>query len=316
MMVAPKMSNTECTETIVLTSSDAPGKAQAATLFVISGPGTGKQLNLGASSAVAGRQASCELYIESPSVSRQHARFDFDGSAFVVQDLASKNGTFVNGDRVSQHRLADGDLVKLGKAVLKFVQGTSAEARYLASLSEIATTDPLTGVANRRRFDEALDSEIGKADAKAACFALILIDVDHFKGVNDQYGHLTGDRVLQVVGSVLREQIRDSDFVARVGGEEFAVLCSGTSERGARILAERIRVAIETAVVVVEDRRVCVTASLGVAVREGGSLLDAKQLYQLADERLYAAKNGGRNRVIPEPSVPPRATSDSPRTPP
>lgn len=287
----------ERTETIALTHSDRPDTGPSATLLVIEGPGVGKRFALSDAPAVAGRQASCGVFIESVSVSRQHARFELSDTQFRIVDLKSKNGTFVNGERITARTLEDGDIIKLGKAVLKFVQGASAESRYLISLSNLSTTDPLTGVANRRGFDEALKAELERSEGSGGNLALILLDIDHFKAINDLYGHPAGDAVLKRIGEVLQEQVRETDLVARVGGEEFAVLCTATSERGAIRLAERIRAAIEEAHTSVEGRSLRVTASLGVACRRGHQGSIPSELYRTADQHLYRAKRSGRNRV-------------------
>jgi diguanylate cyclase (GGDEF)-like protein len=185
----------------------------------------------------------------------------------------------------------------LGKAALKFVQNASAEGRYLINLSTLSATDPLTGVANRRGFDEAMQLEMDRADTTNCGLALILLDIDHFKSINDLYGHPTGDAVLKRLGDILRAEVRETDLVARVGGEEFAVICGATQETGAIRLAERIRLAVEHDALKVEGQLLRVTVSLGVASRTASNQLVASELYSLADQRLYSAKRAGRNRV-------------------
>jgi diguanylate cyclase (GGDEF)-like protein len=266
----------------------------------------GQQLALGQAAIEIGRHPSCELFIDSSSVSRRHARVELGDEGYVIRDLSSKNGTVVNGNRVAQHRLAQGDLVKLGKCVLKYVESASFEANFLNELSKMSAADPLTGLANRRTFEEALRAQIAKAEASAQPLSLILIDIDHFKRVNDNFGHPAGDEVVKLVAQALRQQVREVDLVARVGGEEFCILCRDVPQNGAKALAERIRHFVENLEVQFSDKNIRVTISLGVATRSASDDLEAEELYKQADVRLYEAKRAGRNRVV-APSLSPHS---------
>lgn len=157
----------------------------------------------------------------------------------------------------------------------------------LASLAELRS-DPLTRVNNRRAFDESLENLLKEQVRYPATFSLALIDIDHFKRVNDENGHLHGDRVLQEVAKILKDNVRDCDIVARFGGEEFAVLMPRTELHGACNLAERVRNDLA--------RKLPITASVGLAASIHGD--DAASLVSRADRALYAAKNAGRNRVF------------------
>lgn len=285
-------------DTAMVVPSDAPSASGAApALIVVAGPGVGKHVSLGDRVIEIGRLPRCELSIESSSVSRRHARLELRSDGYVIVDLGSKNGTRVNGVCVQEQSLQDGDLIKLGKAVIKYAESAGTELRYLRELYENSATDALTGVANRRRFEEALRSEATKARAFQVSLALLMVDIDHFKAVNDRYGHVAGDQVLRSVARTLREQVRETDIVGRVGGEEFAVLCSGTQDEGARRLAERIRAAVETSAIEFEGTHIHVTVSVGVAIQGLEAEWDTKQLYKDADDRLYRAKRSGRNCV-------------------
>ena len=164
-----------------------------------------------------------------------------------------------------------------------------------------ATTDGLTGLANRRTLDEELVLEWRRADRVGDSLAFILLDLDDFKRVNDTHGHQAGDAVLRAVGQVLLEGVRQVDLAGRYGGEEFALVLPETDLPGALKLAERLRVALETTPVELADGKTLqVTASFGVALKD--ELSSADELVAVADEALYAAKRAGKNRVMPDPA--------------
>ncbi|WP_306117761.1 MULTISPECIES: GGDEF domain-containing protein [unclassified Roseitalea] len=168
-------------------------------------------------------------------------------------------------------------------------------ARESRSYMEAALTDPLTGLQNRRYFDDALGEfmrEFGSIDRP---LAMLILDIDHFKQVNDTYGHDGGDMVLRAVSLCLLQHTRYHDVLARIGGEEFAVILPNTDAPALQRIAERIRAAIADLPVVLKETRVPITASFGIAVWDGGE--NAQALIKRADENLYAAKSGGRNRV-------------------
>lgn len=165
---------------------------------------------------------------------------------------------------------------------------------YRAALNA-SVRDPLTGVNNRSSFREVLDREVDLAHRHGAPLSLIMIDVDRFKAINDQYGHATGDVALKSIAHCMLGCIRESDILFRYGGEEFCIALANTNLAGARKLAERVRRALEILVVRASGRRLHVTASLGVATLGAGD--DAANLVENADESLYRAKALGRNRI-------------------
>lgn len=162
-------------------------------------------------------------------------------------------------------------------------------------LREQANTDPLTGLANRRFFKTIAEKELSLMRRQQDYFTVLMIDIDHFKSVNDLYGHQAGDTILKRVAQTLAGNLREEDMVARIGGEEFVVCSPATNRLAAIVLAERLRKAVESLAVEVEGRVVPVTISLGISLRpQDGDDLDA--LLAVADERLYIAKQQGRNR--------------------
>jgi diguanylate cyclase (GGDEF)-like protein len=242
-----------------------------------------------------GRDPTCTVRLPAEDVSRRHARITADAEGHLLVDLASTNGTWVNGRRVDVHRLRAGDRVRLGLFVARYVAAGDPLGNELAELARASRRDALTGLPNRRAFDEELAREVARAARAGAPLAVVVLDVDRFKGVNDTRGHAAGDAVLREIAARAAAAVRAGDFVARIGGEEFALLLHGTDLPGALDLAERVRVAVGAAPFQTGSGQLTVTASLGCAVL--GPEDTAEALVGRADARLYDAKRGGRDRV-------------------
>ncbi|MBI5532582.1 MAG: GGDEF domain-containing protein [Deltaproteobacteria bacterium] len=270
-----------------------------ASLTMISGPETGKVFSLLASTTL-GRSIECAIRIDDGNVSRVHARITREPGCYVVEDLGSRNGTFVDGERVTRRELRDGDRVQLGASIqLRFALTADDEEYLQRKLYESSVRDPLTGVFNRKHLNERLAAEVAYSVRHKTDLALLMFDLDHFKSINDEFGHLAGDRVLVGVAGLVLRTIRIEDVFCRYGGEEFVVLARGIDARGAWALAERIRAIVETARIVHEDRPIPVRVSIGVATLaccEGEPT--PEKFIGVADQRLYAAKQQGRNRVV------------------
>lgn len=178
---------------------------------------------------------------------------------------------------------------------LSHVYEFSRERSELA-LRRFAATDPLTSLANRGEFERLFKREQSLAQRGGAPLSLLLVDLDHFKDINDAFGHGGGDAALVAVAGVIKESLRGSDWACRLGGEEFAVLLPGTAGAGARKIAERLRAAIAGAEIAYGEETIQVTASIGLA-ELGPDGEDLERVYQTADARLYESKKAGRNRV-------------------
>jgi two-component system cell cycle response regulator len=273
-------------------------------LLVLSGPQFGDIFPLSAGKhLVIGRRDDCDVQIRDEGVSRRHARIEVRGAGAVLRDLGSANGTWVAGKRESEARLEDGTRVQVGgQTTLKFIWADELEARYQAKLAEGALIDPLTGLNNRRHFEERLGSELAAAQRHGRPMSLLLCDVDHFKNINDEHGHLAGDETLRMVASVLRGAVRKEDVLARYGGEEFTVIARETALDGAQALGERIRRAVEKSRCAWQGMDLGVTVSIGVTVSVGLAEFapgrSERELIQAADRALYLAKQAGRNRVV------------------
>jgi two-component system, cell cycle response regulator len=254
----------------------------------------GRTIELGHELVEIGRSGECALAIKDDGVSRRHARIKRIFGLYFVSDLESANGTFVNGQRVSMAQLSDGDQIRVGGSTLKFV-ANHHEAEYSRRAFTLATIDPLTGAHNKRHFDDILAKETRRAVQHGTALCLVLLDIDHFKRINDTFGHHAGDWVLARVAETIKALLDPGGLFCRVGGEEFAVIAPNTERKGALAASERIRAAIERASFDYEGRHIPVTVSLGVA--EVAPMDSPDELYQRADEKLYASKTVGRNRV-------------------
>jgi diguanylate cyclase (GGDEF)-like protein len=203
-------------------------------------------------------------------------------------------GTLILG---AKRRAAFGDQVRPTLEVLASHLAVSlANARMVAKLEQMATTDGLTGLLNKRAMIDAATQKIAASARFGRKLSMLVTDIDFFKKVNDTYGHDVGDVVIKGLGDILRRQKRTTDLVARFGGEEFIVLCEQTDERGAQLLAERIREELQKTTFHTEQGPLNVTCSIGVATfPEGGDSWEA--LFKASDEALYVSKRSGRNRV-------------------
>jgi diguanylate cyclase (GGDEF)-like protein len=265
-------------------------------LVVIAGPRLGHRAVLDEAPLEIGRGSQCGLQLDVDSVSRLHARVEWTGQAHKVVDLRSTNGTYVNESRVTEQELRDGDRVQIGKVLLKYISGGNVENAYHEEIQRLMRFDGLTGVHNRSHFEETFHNVVWRARFDPSPTTLIMFDLDHFKSINDTYGHTAGDAVLRQSAAVVTGLVPQDQLFARVGGEEFAVLLSGYDLQAAYALAESIRRAIEGTAFVFDGQRIPVTVSLGVAERHPSDPAP-QALYERADAKLYEAKASGRNRV-------------------
>ena len=262
------------------------------------GPALGTRYALGEGATVLGREDNCQIVIEDESVSRRHASIQSHGGEFIILDLQSTNGTFVNEDRVSSHKLKDGDYLHIGNGIYRFLASGNLEAEYHEELYRLAIVDALTGVHNKRYFLEFLGRELGYSTRYHRCLSLAMIDLDRFKSVNDQMGHLAGDVALRDLAAYLKRTVRKGDLIARYGGEEFAVVMPETNSDGAWKFAERLRTLVESHPFRYEDKTFYMTVSVGVASSDGENWITSNEMIRQADEKLYQAKQEGRNRVV------------------
>jgi len=278
-----------------------PSQTQRAILLRMDGVHAGSVYAIEQMPFTIGRHPTNKLRIDEESISRFHARISRDDEGFVIEDLGSRNGTFVAGERKPKHRLTDGAWLTFGAQIsFRFTVTDAREERLLRRLYESSTRDALTGAYNRLHFDERLRSEVAFAARHNTEASLVLLDIDHFKRVNDTYGHPAGDVVLKELVTLAQRSLRAEDVFARFGGEEFGVILRGINLGGAARLAERLRVALERASIDAEGHAVRVTLSAGCASMACTGTPSPEEIVRVADKRLYLAKQGGRNRVVSE----------------
>jgi two-component system cell cycle response regulator len=303
--MGPKSDRTLAAPTTLVAPVSSVAPQRRAVLTVVRGGDVGRVMRLaGALSFTLGRRATCSYGVEDPAVSGMHARIVAAGEDYYIADDGSTNGTFVNGVRVEAEpvKLADGDRIMLGPTVLlRFAFVDPAEEEALQRIYDATLRDALTGVFNRKHLDERLDAEIAYARRHATALSVVMLDVDHFKQVNDTHGHRTGDAVLKAVADTLVHGLRTEDVVARYGGEEFVVIARATRLPEATLLAERLRELMAHVAVGDPSHALRVTLSAGVASLECcGETRTTAALLSIADRRLYRAKDAGRNRVVAE----------------
>jgi two-component system, cell cycle response regulator len=257
----------------------------------------GKRFVLDRSPLRVGRGADNHVVLEGDSVSRRHAHFERRGNAWFVVDDGSTNGTYLNEEQIAHDALLNNaDRIKVGPTIVKFLSGLDAEAKYHEEIYRMTIVDGLTQIHNKRYLFEALEKELIRARRYERELSLIIFDIDFFKRINDQYGHLAGDHVLRELARAVQERIRRDEVFARYGGEEFVIVLPETGLGGANALAEDLRERVATHAFVFQGERIPVTISIGCAQlsKEDRAATD---LIQRADEKLYEAKRGGRNRV-------------------
>ncbi len=247
-----------------------------------------------------GRGPVCDVSVQGRGISRTHARVEYSlEKGVVVSDAASTNGLFVNGCKVDRRALRDRDVVQLGpEVVLRFMFAPACDMDMRVRQYENAIVDDLTGVHNRRYLMDSLDHEMSFASRHRQPLCLMLVDIDHFKQVNDVRGHQAGDAVIKQLAEAVADALRGEDVFARVGGEEFAIVTRGLDTDMAREVAERVRMLVEARAFRWQDDDIKCTISVGGTMLRAKEALDASVLLRRADDNLYRAKDGGRNRVV------------------
>jgi diguanylate cyclase (GGDEF)-like protein len=258
----------------------------------------GQAIPLGNAEILIGRDAGCHVELPDDSVSRRHALLRPTETGFVVVDLGSTNGTYVNESRVDVRVLEPSDRVRFGNQIFKYLSADRLEAEYFENAYRMMTTDGLTQVYNKRYLIDVAERELRRTARTLRPLSLLMIDLDDFKSINDTFGHLAGDEVLIEFSRRLRLALRGDDVLARYGGDEFCLVLPDTALCDALHAAERLRVVVVEKSFPTEHAAVGVTVSIGVACAEANSQMSVAQLIEQADRQLYAAKRAGRNQVV------------------
>ncbi len=284
--------------------ADLLGKARQQNAYLIqisakSAAVVGRMLKLEGLEVVLGRSPECQLQVEDDGISRKHAKVALGPNGhFQIVDLGSTNGTFLNGIKVDIAILQDGDKIQIGQnTVLKFSLQDQLEEQYQKSIYESATRDGLTRIFNKKYFLDTLKKEFAYCLRHRVPLSMVMFDVDHFKKINDTYGHPAGDYCLTRIAQRVSETVRTEDLFARYGGEEFALMLRESAEERTLACAERCRKAIDTADFTFGGTPIRVTISLGVATLLDSDYSQPEELISAADKYLYRAKKAGRNRV-------------------
>jgi diguanylate cyclase (GGDEF)-like protein len=282
--------------------SDKEQKRNLAYLVVLAGVSAGEMFKLQLDKTIIGRGPRCAVRLNDEGVSREHCQLvreaKEDGDKIVLEDLGSTNGTFCNGIRVDRRELADGDKIMVGSTtILKFTYHDYLDEVFQRQMYESALRDGLTKVFNKKYFTDYLEKEFAFAARHGSPLALIFLDIDYFKRINDTHGHPAGDFVLSELSQLMATLVRTEDVLARFGGEEFTVLCRGTDLGGAKIVADRLRRTVEAHTFSFGAKTIPVTISLGIAAIPDTAITDHAQFLAASDKALYEAKRTGRNRV-------------------
>lgn len=278
---------------------------QDACLIIIRGSPQGQRYFLSTQESILGRDPAVEIPIHDNGVSRRHLKIELRpasaGEEVWVTDLGSSNGTQINAETLPPHaprKLLKEDILRVGTSVFKFLPKGELETLYLGNLGSAVHTDALTGIHNKGYLLEAMEAEFKRAKALGQELSILFFDLDHFKKVNDTYGHDAGDAVLKSVTAMVASRFvrKKQDTFARYGGEEFVLLLAQTSIEEAEIIAEAMRAAVESLEIIHAGTRIPITSSAGVASL-GSLTLNAQALLKRADEALYRSKRNGRNQV-------------------
>jgi two-component system, cell cycle response regulator len=273
-------------------------KRDRAYLVVLAGASVGEMYKVEGERTVIGRGQKAQIRLYDDGISREHAQLLVEGNRIFLQDLGSTNGTYCNGLKVDKKELCDGDKILVGSTtILKFTYHDNLDEIFQKQMYESALRDGLTKAFNKKYFTDRLESEFTFATRHLTPLALVLFDLDHFKKVNDTYGHQAGDYVLSEISTLLSGTLRAEDVFARYGGEEFAVICRGSDMNQAQVVGERLRKAVEAHKFVYSGTHIPVTISVGVSVLPNPAVKDANDIILFADQALYKSKNAGRNRV-------------------
>jgi diguanylate cyclase (GGDEF)-like protein len=296
--------------TVISDAPEGPNNPREACLVVINGVDLGKKFSLAQDSTMIGRSSKVDIQVDEDSISRNHAVIENRDDSYVLQDLESTNGTFVNDRPVTEETLRDGDQIKIGSTIFKFLSGSNIESAYHDEIYQLTTTDGLTGAYNKRHFLKEMEGEMSRSIRYDRDLSLVMLDLDRFKETNDTYGHLAGDYILKRVAQLVTSRIRRDDLFARYGGEEFMLLLPEVKKPQAMEVAESLRKIVDREQFKFDGVEIPVTLSAGVAdleeylrnesyssQEEISQEFDCFDFIKLVDDRLYQAKNNGRNAV-------------------
>jgi len=310
-------------------NAKAPQKERRPALVSLRGELMAVPIPLERNRVTIGRAIEADVRINDQRASRLHARVDSDydeatgDTRYSIKDLGSTNGTLLNGELITDARLNDGDKILIGDHLFRFDMLDEIDREFQQHIHRLLVHDELTGLLTSKSFFSELRREAARAQAEARPFCTLMMDIDHFKEVNDTYGHLVGSKTLEMTGHVIKQALRAGDVAARFGGEEFAAFLLDANYAQGLVAAERVRVAVaETEFPATRQDSADPAATHRITISIGVSAFpddatDPIQLVELADSALYRAKRSGRNRIcayrpslaMTESPLPPRRQS-------
>jgi diguanylate cyclase (GGDEF)-like protein len=287
----------EKTEITKPTDFEVLNLAKQPCLVVMSGKDLARKYSIAVPEIIIGRSSDANIILKEHNISRRHARIVIDGERAVLEDLGSTNGTYVNSERITKCQLEDGDLISIGKTILKFSFQSDIDSAFHDEIYNTATHDEMTTLFNRKYFQNHIEAEFARVERYGRDVSLLFLDLDDFKQVNDQFGHQAGDQVLKLTGKTIKSCIRGNiDIPARFGGEEFAILLPETNPKYALKIAEKIRKKIEDLEVDFQGKKIRITVSIGLSGMRTG-IASVEDWIREADQNLYEAKRKGKNRT-------------------
>ena len=292
---------------LFMTKSNRPRRDLRPALVFLGGDLLAVSIPLEREEVILGRALEADVRINDTKVSRRHAQIltvnnpKTNKSEYILSDLDSKNGTILNGLKIREEKLQNGDKIIIGEHILRFELLDEIDREYQRQIRRLLSHDDLTGLLSGRSFFSELRRESARAKLENRPFCVLMMDVDFFKKVNDTYGHLTGSKTLEELGSCIMQNLRNGDVAARFGGEEFAAFLLDADLSQAIVAAERIRLAVEEQDFSVlkqghAGKTHSINISIGIASFPRDSF-DPIELVEMADTALYRAKREGRNRV-------------------
>ena len=264
-------------------------------LVVLHGSDLGRRIAIRGQSVTLGRADAAEVRIYDERISSLHCKLNMGSEGLMVEDLNSRNGTYIDEQKITRAPLLPHSQLRIGRTVMRVEFRTEAEIKLQEDIFVQATTDPLTHAPNRRWFTERAEAEVAYANRSEVPLCMVMLDVDHFKAVNDTHGHQAGDFVLVKLAQFMMEKKRHEDLFCRFGGEEFLFMIRLIPVQSAAVFCERIRHAISKTTFTFDKANIPITISMGIAVFKKGDTL--VNLIGRADTALYQAKQLGRNRV-------------------
>lgn len=277
--------------------AEAISTKTTAYLTITQGEDEGKRIKLGDVPVTLGRSADCDFRLANRAVSRLHCRVWRDQSGYWVRDLNSTNKTYLNDRPVVEARLKDGDFISIGGVVVQFTQEQDIDHQAQGEFFDILTQDPLTGVGQRRVFEQSLEQEIIRSARRGRTFVLAIVGVDEMSRINREWGKPVGDEVLKQVAKALKAGLRAEDLIARHAGDQFSALLPETTRAEAEPLLNAVRSAVANIEFFVHGQSRQVTISTG-AIEYTSEVKNAEDAIERAEQKQLAARQSGRNRVM------------------